>query len=141
MFTSDKKLLVQTAWIYACAAAFCAFFGAVYEVFSHQVYSYFMIYAFALPLCLGTLPALLFALKDWQAPPRLARQLYHSGVAALTAGCIFEGVLRIYGTTNRLIWVYPVAGTILLLGGAGAWVVHCFMHNGNEYRRRESRNG
>ena len=134
MFTSDKKLMVQTAWIYACAAAFCAFFGAVYEVFSHQVYSYFMIYAFALPLCLGTLPALLYALKGWQAPSRLARQLYHSGVAALTVGCIFEGVLRIYGSTNRLIWVYPVVGASLLLGGAGVWLVHCLLHNGNQRR-------
>ena len=121
--------------IYACAAAFCAFFGAVYEVFSHQVYSYFMIYAFALPLCLGTVPALLFSLKGWRVPSRLARQLYHSGVAALTVGCIFEGVLRIYGTTNRLIWVYPAMGALLLLGGAGTWLLHCLLHDENARQR------
>ena len=54
MSTSDKRLL-KTALIYAWVSSFFAFFGAVYEVFSHQVYSYFMIYAFAIPLGMGVI--------------------------------------------------------------------------------------
>ena len=119
MSTSDKRLL-KTALIYACASAFCAFFGAVYEVYSHQVYSYFMIYAFAIPLGMGTIPFLALALRQGAAPGRWAARFYHSGVAALTVGCIFEGVLRIYGTTSHLIYVYPAAGALLIVAGLTA---------------------
>ena len=118
MSTSDKGLL-KTALVYACASAFCAFFGAVYEVFSHQVYSYFMLYAFAIPLGMGVIPFLVLAIGKWDMPGPWALRFYHSGAAALTVGCIFAGVLEIYGTTNRLVMVYPVAGTILILLGLG----------------------
>ena len=32
-------------------------------------------------------------------------------------GCLFQGVLEIYGTTNRLIAVYPGTGAVLLIAG------------------------
>ena len=32
---------------YLLSTVICALFGAVYELFSHEVYSYYMIYAFA----------------------------------------------------------------------------------------------
>ena len=175
------------ALIYLAAALLCAFFGAVYERFSHEVYSYSMIYAFAVPLGLGALPLMLCGLlakresrrqedvpadrdvssyrymygdregsvkteeseqvqnadmlyryvpadravppvKDGPAGdadrPRIFRlpgdfslRMWNSGVAALTVGCIFRGVLEIYGTTNRLIAVYPAAAVILLAAG------------------------
>ena len=35
----------------------------------------------------------------------------------MTVGCVFRGVLEIYGTTNALCVVYPVAGSILLTIG------------------------
>ena len=55
---------VKMAFVHALAAVFLAFFGAVYETFSHEVYSYYMIYAFAIPLVLGTLPLLALALRE-----------------------------------------------------------------------------
>lgn len=42
---------------------------------------------------------------------------YHSGIATLTVGSIFKGVLEIYGTTNQLIVVYWIAGFGLLFIG------------------------
>lgn len=50
-----KKFLLQQL----AATLFFAFFGAVYEAFGHGVYSYFMIYAFAFPLLMGVLPAVM----------------------------------------------------------------------------------
>jgi hypothetical protein len=47
-------------------------------------------------------------------PGRFTRYAWNSGLAALTTGAIFKGVLDIYGTTNKLIAVYPAAGTILI---------------------------
>ena len=79
-----------------------------------------MIYAFAIPLGMGTIPFLALALRQGAAPGRWAARFYHSGVAALTVGCIFEGVLRIYGTTSHLIYVYPAAGALLIVAGLTA---------------------
>ena len=44
-------------------AIFIAVFGAIYEKFSHEVYSYYMIYAFMIPLCLGSFAYLLASKK------------------------------------------------------------------------------
>lgn len=40
-------------------AAFCVIFAAIYEYFSHQVYSSYMIGAFLFPVALGILPDVL----------------------------------------------------------------------------------
>lgn len=130
MFTSDidkkRRTSQRTALVYLLAAIFCALFGAVYELFSHEVYSFYMIYAFAFPLVFGCLPFLFFAYFGAGVyPPLLARQLYHSGVATLTVGSIFVGVLEIYGTTNSLSAVYFAAGVILILAGGSIFAAEC----------------
>lgn len=108
----------QTAFVYFLIALFCAFFGGVYEVFSHEVYSFFMIYAFGFPLAGGTLPFWLLARKgNGRYPGTVARNVYHSGIAALTVGSIMRGVLDIYGTTNSLVGYYFVAGFVLVIAG------------------------
>ncbi len=160
MFTSDRKKAVEYAYKlfnYACicltAAIFCALFGAVYEVFSHGVFSFYMIYAFAIPLCLGTFPLMIILLcagrktekleiidlkeaetlyeedRYWENsclylfPGRTALNAWFSGIAALTVGCLFQGVLEIYGTTNRWTAVYVPAAALLFITAAGVAVV------------------
>ena len=77
-----------------------------------------MIYAFVFPLAGGTLPfyALSFSQRQF-FPERLSLNLYHSGIAALTVGSIFQGVLEIYGTTNRLVRVYGMLGIFFVCAG------------------------
>lgn len=250
MVTSDKKTaaeyadkLTRYSFIYLAAAIFCALFGAVYEFFSHGVFSFFMIYAFAIPLAAGTFPLLWIALRtrkhigdedvrdddvrdddgmniydlchneveaDIDAPylnersfdgPRLnereiddsginetgidgpcldetaeaesdgsetwfmeiagnveneeaesrrripaggqeytevssaaPKRMFHfpgsvelnawgSGIAAMTMGSIFRGVLDIYGTTNKLVIVYPVVGTVMMTFGLVSFIM------------------
>lgn len=121
MYTSDinhEKRAKKTAFVYLLIALFCAFFGAVYEVFSHDVYSGYMIYAFAFPLAGGTLPFLAMSLCSTKRYPNaIARNLYHSGIATLTVGSIIRGVLDIYGTTNSLSGIYWIVGGILTVMG------------------------
>ena len=93
---------------------FLALFGAIYELFSHEVYSYFMIYAFAVPLLMGVLLYTLMLIKNIQ-PNIYFMNLWNTAIATLSTGCVFAGVLAIYGTTNSLIIVYPIAGAILIL--------------------------
>ena len=121
MYTSDtefSKAAAKTALKYLLAALFCALFGAVYEVFSHEVYSYFMIYAFVFPLAGGALPFLILSMQKLKRYPGcIARNLHHSAIATFTIGSFIKGVLEIYGTTNALIGCYWVVGTLLLFGG------------------------
>ncbi|MDO4547182.1 MAG: hypothetical protein Q4D04_03695, partial [Clostridia bacterium] len=96
---SKRWRIAKCAFIYLLISIFCALFGAIYEHYSHDVYSYYMLYAFMFPLAGGTLPALAMALFSRRIPARPALNLYNSGIAALTIGSIFAGVLEIYGTT------------------------------------------
>lgn len=119
LFISDEgRRLLKYAAADAGAGVFFAVFGAVYEMFSHEVYSYWMMYAFLFPLLLGVLPLLWAVLRKKRLPGAFALVLWHCGIAALTVGSVMQGVLDIYGSTNRLIQVYPVTGSILLLAGA-----------------------
>ena len=102
---------------------FCAAFGAVYEIFSHGVYAYSMLYAFAFPLVLGVLPLLLITMLRAPYPNRFARSVYHAGIAALTVGSLVSGALEIYGTTNPLTLVYWIAGGALAALGAAVYLV------------------
>lgn len=91
-------------------------FGFVYELFSHQVYSNYMVYAFAIPLLGGTLVYLALGIAQrFTYPCAAARYLYHSGLAALTVGSIVRGILDIYGTTNSLTKWYAIVGFGLLI--------------------------
>lgn len=116
--TNEKSRAEQTAFVYFLIALFCALFGAVYEVFSHEVYSFYMIYAFAFPLVGGTLPFWLLARNGrGKYPGMVACNLYHSGIATLTVGSMIRGVLDIYGTTNKLSGYYFSVGGLLVIIG------------------------
>ena len=140
MYTSDKpaseKRYPAVIWAYLTATVGCAVFGAVYELFSHEVYSGFMIYAFAFPLLLGVVPFFLLQKRGKPFPGRTA-DLVHAGVAALTVGSILQGVLEIYGTTNPLTAVHWAAGSAL---SAAGWLL-IFKRVRCRERPRPSRGG
>jgi len=107
---------------YLFATAGCLVFGAVYELFSHRVYSPWMIFAFLIPFTGGVLPCTaLWMVPRIPRPGVWSRRLWNSGVAVLTAGSLFRGILEIYGTTNRLEAVYWTAGAALAVAGLAAW--------------------
>ncbi len=110
-----KDTRVRLAFRYLLITILCAVFGAVYEAFSHGVYAFGMVYAFAIPLLGGVLPALLLARHGRALPSDKAVQLWHFGISALTVGSLFSGALEIYGTTSRLTAVYWLAGGVCLL--------------------------
>ncbi|MBE5969456.1 MAG: hypothetical protein E7242_04410 [Lachnospiraceae bacterium] len=93
-----------------------ALLGAIYELFSHGVYSYFMIYAFAIPLVMGVLFYAVLLFKG-KSPGKVFLYFWNTSIAAFGIGCAFAGVLEIYGTSNSLIIVYPIAGAVLMILG------------------------
>ena len=126
MYSSDRASNKGSypSVISACllASVCCAAFGAIYECFSHGVYSLCMMGAFAFPLLFGALPFFLLWKCGKPFPGRTAVNHITAGFAALTVGSIVQGVLEIYGTTNSLSIVYPVTGCILLAAGLIAWI-------------------
>lgn len=115
MSTSNNTITSHLIWSLVWTV-FLVVFGAVYELFSHGVYSYYMIYAFAIPLVMGVIPYTIMVIRPSCRRPASLR-LYNSAIAAFTTGCMINGVLDIYGTTNGLVMVYPAAGVILLILG------------------------
>lgn len=97
-------------------AAFCVIFAAVYEYFSHQVYSVYMIGAFLFPVVLGIVPDILRE-KTHRKVSGIARTLQQCGIYTLVIGSIFRGVLDIYGTTNQAGVLYWIAGWGLVIVG------------------------
>lgn len=113
----EKEAYLKTAYVYLLISLFCALFGAVYELFSHEVYSFYMIYAFMFPLAGGVLPFLLMGMgKLFINSSAVSCNLYHAGIATLTIGSILTGIVEIYGTTNTLIRIYWMTGTFMISG-------------------------
>ncbi|MEA4893936.1 MAG: hypothetical protein VB064_01595 [Oscillospiraceae bacterium] len=110
--------------IFLCISLFCGLFSAVYEYFSHGVYSGYMVYLFLFPFAGGVLPYAGFGLfPNVPCPQKLARNLYNSGIATLAAGSCVKGVLDIYGTTSIYCTVYWLAGAVLTAAGFAAYLI------------------
>ncbi len=108
--------LKKQGLVYLIISIICFVFGQIYELFSHGVYSNFMIFSFTIPLVLGCgLSWLLIILK--KDVNRIFINLYNSSVASFTVYSIVRGVLEIYGTTNSLIKIYIVVGIVLMIIG------------------------
>ena len=115
MYTSVSRIWLRHALIQLAITVFFAVFGAVYEYFSHEVYSYFMIYAFAVPLLLGVLPYSVMAYRKIFRYKKTSVMCWNAGIITLTTGSAFKGVLDIYGTSNSLLLIYPAAGILIMI--------------------------
>ncbi len=130
----NKNAAALKRWMlgYFLTSLFCMIFGAVYEYFSHEVYSRYMLCAFLIPLIGGMVVSfLLNCFCKRIMPGRIPFNLYNSGIAALTVGCIFQGVLEIYGTTNTLISVYWIAGYSFQILGIAAYLIGIIFPSAN----------
>ena len=122
---SNKRATLRTLIIYAGVTAFVALFGAVYEVFSHNVYSANMVFAWVYPLVFGIallyLPLFLLSCfsKIKYVPGTIPACVYNFGVAMVTIRSIFIGVVEIYGRTNKnMVAAYTVLSILFLVAGA-----------------------
>ena len=131
---ADASSNLKTGMRYLWASLVIAAAAAVYGLFSHGVYSYWMTYAFMIPLLLGAMPHLICAMRNAggeepaQAAPAkkssplkaaltnlTAGNAQLAAIAALTTGSLMKGALEIYGTTSRLLIIYPaLAGLVLI---------------------------
>ena len=94
----------------------CAVFSFVYECFSHHVYALSMILAFLYPLLGGALVCLILSHLR-RLPPSWALGAWCAGIITAMLGSLMQGVLVIFGTTNRLMIAYPLLAVGLCLAG------------------------
>lgn len=93
----------------------CVVFTAIYEQFSHGAVSSHMRYMFLMPLVGCALPALVGYLTPLRRLfCRPAYNLWNSGVALWTIGCLFRGIVNISGRYTDLDTIYWVAGWVFL---------------------------
>lgn len=148
MYTSDTEYkaekrmvsadLLRSGTSYLIASIIVAAAGWLYELFSHGVYSNYMIYAFMVPLACGALPDLLAAARGSRskkrsgcaraahathdAAPCAAPGLRLAAVVTLTTGSLIKGILDIFGTTNRLLVIYLIIGLALAIAALAAYI-------------------
>lgn len=116
MYTLDIKYYKKQTLIYFISSIFCLIFGRIYDIFSHDVHSKFMLNAYLIPLIFGCiLSFIVYIFKLNKLFKRISINLYNASVATITIYFIFYGVLEIYGTTNKLINVYLYVSILLLI--------------------------
>lgn len=114
----------RLALVYLIISVFAAAFGAIYELYSYEVYSFFMLYAFGFPLVGGALPYMIASRSRKDDCYHEATACFgHCGIATLTVGSFVCGALEIYGISNRLTDVYWIVGSALLMIATLKWVL------------------
>ena len=106
---------MKKSWIYLGISVFVFIFGQIYEYFSHGVYSSYMMYAFLIPFIGLFIPSFLNNLILKRKITDNVTLPWKCGIATLTVGSIYKGVLEIYGTSGTFEQVYLIIGSLLCI--------------------------
>lgn len=129
---SQSERQTKTVMVYSAVTVFCMLFAFIYEQFSYGEHSDCMRLMFVVPLCGGVLPFLAAYLLGIKYKfSRAAYNLWNSGIAALTCGCLINGIIEISGRSTDYDMIYRVLGGVLLVS---ALAVH--LRNNYNLKRR-----
>lgn len=106
--TNSTTRFSRTFISYLAMAAFLFIFSRIYESLSYGEVSVFMHYMFCATLVGGIL-----LLGLLQVKPNLSRMTYNlwnSGIATITAGCLFRGIINLTGRSTTLDQPYWYVG-------------------------------
>ena len=107
-----KKRLKKTILWYPLISAFFFVGSRIYEHFSFGETSAFMHYLFLIPLIGG---ALLVALQlIVKGLSRITLNLWNSGVATITAGALYRGIVNLSGRSTTMDQLYYYLGVAFL---------------------------
>lgn len=137
MTSSTSRKAKRRLIAYAIVTVLVGLFSFIYEFFSHQVYSPFMVYMFTVPLFLGVIPQMIYLFRPKLGPGGDWQSLIHNfSIAVLTTGSALQGILEIYGTTSNLTPYYALVGFFLLLVSTGLWLSGIYNHKSAPARQR-----
>lgn len=106
--TNSTTRFSRTFISYLAMTAFLFIFSRIYESLSYGEVSVFMHYMFCATLVGGIL-----LLGLLQVKPNLSRMTYNlwnSGIATITAGCLFRGIINLSGRSTTLDQPYWYVG-------------------------------
>ncbi|HFU4369863.1 TPA: hypothetical protein ACGO9H_001944 [Streptococcus suis] len=106
--TNSTTRFTRTFISYLAMAAFLFIFSRIYESLSYGEVSVFMHYMFCATLVGGIL-----LLGLLQVKPNLSRityNLWNSGIATITAGCLLRGIINLSGRSTTLDQPYWYVG-------------------------------
>ncbi|MBV1943507.1 hypothetical protein JOA01_07940 [Streptococcus parasuis] len=106
--TNSTTRFSRTFISYLAMAAFLFIFSRIYESLSYGEVSVFMHYMFCATLVGGIVLLGLLQIK-----PNLSRMTYNlwnSGIATITAGCLFRGIINLSGRSTTLDQPYWYVG-------------------------------
>ena len=107
-----KQRLKKTILWYTLISAFFFVGSRIYEHFSFGETSAFMHYLFLIPLIGGALLVLLQLMVKGLS--RLSLNLWNSGVATLTAGALYRGIVNLSGRSTTMDQPYYYLGVAFL---------------------------
>ncbi|MBR0398149.1 MAG: hypothetical protein IJI10_07740 [Eubacterium sp.] len=113
--------------VYAGITVFCGIVFLVYDRFSHGVRSPYMTFLFGWPLAFGVLPALIRMAAKLPDPDLLSKDIYNTGVAAMTFSSLLRGIFEIAGTASDYQKYLMGAGVIFAAAGLLLYVF-CLIH-------------
>ena len=116
LYILDIKFYKKQGIVYAIVSLCTLIFGLIYEMFSHNVVSNYMIFAFVIPLTIGAIVSIIMYKLKIKKLTRAQINLYNASIATLTVWSIIKGILEIYGTTNWKVNIYLVVSILLLFG-------------------------
>ncbi|WP_099832729.1 hypothetical protein [Streptococcus suis] len=111
----------RTFITYLATTAFLFIFSRIYESLSYGEVSIFMHYMFCVTLIGGAV--LLGLLQLMPTLSRLSYNLWNSGVATITAGCLLRGIINLSGRSTTLDQPYWYIGAgFLVLSLVGLFI-------------------
>ena len=115
------KGMRKTVIVYLALSATAIAIDNIYALFGHGVRSASMSFMFLYPLLGGSLLYFLFgAIRPGMVsvkPYRLGYNLYNSGIATLTTGSFFKGILDIAGTASEYTKIFMLIGLAFAITG------------------------
>ncbi|MGQ7560161.1 hypothetical protein ACTGUR_00075 [Streptococcus suis] len=114
--TNSTTRVSRTFISYLAITAFLFIFSRIYESLSYGEVSIFMHYMFCVTLIGGAV--LLGLLQLMPTLSRLSYNLWNSGVATITAGCLLRGIINLSGRSTTLdqpYWYIGVGFLVLAL--------------------------
>ena len=111
----DTKSLKKQIKKYFIMSIITGIISLIYELFSHGVYSNYMLLCFLIPLLLGSFMYYIINSHKKRFVYVLPSKIYNSSIITLLLYSFVRGVLDIYGTTNDILNIYPYITIILII--------------------------
>ena len=124
---------------YLGISIFCTILFLIYNQFAHQVYSNYMTYLFAWPICLGVIPTVSFmVLVNLPRPNAIVLHLYREGVACMTVSSFLRGALELAGTSSIYQMILMFVGVGLSIAAVIVYVVFRLLYRPNKMHEIEN---